>query len=281
MTDINNSNNGLWEITNQQNIQQNEIQQQEIMSVFQDYLDNPDIVLGLSRDQRTPPDLMIQIAFQTMHIESRNNAIRVIMNAEWNRYTEDVFRRIMQIREAENATVIGSLHEYKHTLWYIIATWSYTPYWIYERMSLHSNNPEIQDVAIRRLVNDVSHQYNQDIYQDILRIVQKRLQEETESNTRNVYAGSYDSLSIILSWAECVPLHILQEVADLANTSKIRIQRKAIFQCLMDNERNPYITREFLQCIRKKLNKMQSEYDTNRPDYSWVSRSGNAYGRWK
>ena len=52
------------------------------MSVFQDYLDNPDIVLGLSRDQRTPPDLMIQIAFQTMHIESRNNAIRVIMNAE-------------------------------------------------------------------------------------------------------------------------------------------------------------------------------------------------------
>lgn len=261
MTDIHNTTNGLWETNNQENNQQNnqqnttDVQNQEMIRVFESYLDNQNIVLWLSEDPRTPPIIIQQIAFQTIDIKARNNAIRMIVNAGWDVYAEDVFTRIMQIREVENTTVerwhIPPYADgYMKALWYVIATWWNTPSRILERISLHSNNHSIQDTAISGLVNDTSHQYDQEIYQSILRIIEQRFQKERESNTRDY---SYQSLSEILLWWECVPLRVLQEVIDLANASENLIQRTSILECLMDNERNPYITREFYHLIRKML----------------------------
>jgi len=84
MIEIHENTNGHEETTNQQNQTENvqTIQQQEIINVFALYVDNPDMLLGMSKDPRTPPPIIEKIALLPEHSKARNNAVSLIVNDE-------------------------------------------------------------------------------------------------------------------------------------------------------------------------------------------------------
>lgn len=98
MTDTNNTTNGLWETTNQQNILQNtsDTQNQEMIQVLQWYLNNPQMLLGLSQDQITPPAILQQIALNTINTEAQIHAITRIVNDDRNIYPHQFYCQLIE-----------------------------------------------------------------------------------------------------------------------------------------------------------------------------------------
>jgi hypothetical protein len=66
-----------------------------MVSVLQSYLDNPQMLLGLSQDSRTPPAILQQIALNTTYREAQVHAIRMMVNNSDYEYSQEIFQEIL------------------------------------------------------------------------------------------------------------------------------------------------------------------------------------------
>ena len=104
--------------TNKRKIRKNISEQhnKEEVSILTSYIDNPQMVLGLAQDPRTPAIIVEQIALNPVYSEARNCAVKAIVNDDQKKYSEKLFEAFLKFWEDENVHAQVSAYEARNAI---------------------------------------------------------------------------------------------------------------------------------------------------------------------